>query len=88
MEIKSQPVYYVVFFITKYASLQEAKQKASEEMTAHLVRSNNSMNKESSCFLELFLTTLKNQSVQWQFLHPMKQPTNMLKATRFYYKAW
>jgi uncharacterized protein YciI len=39
MEIKSQPVYYVVFFITKYASLQEAKQKASEEMTAHLVRS-------------------------------------------------
>ena len=39
MEIKSQPVYFVVFFVTKYTSLEEAKQKASEEMNAHIARS-------------------------------------------------
>jgi uncharacterized protein len=39
MEINSQPVYYVVFFETKYTSLQEARQKASAEMNAHLARS-------------------------------------------------
>ena len=39
MEIKDQPVYYVVFFETKYTSLEEARKNASEEMNAHLIRS-------------------------------------------------
>jgi len=39
MEIKNQRVYYVVFFVTKYMSLEEAKRKAPEELAAHVARS-------------------------------------------------
>ncbi len=39
MEIKSQPVYYVVFVVTKYASFEEAKTKAPGAIAAHRKRS-------------------------------------------------
>jgi uncharacterized protein YciI len=39
MEIKTQPVYYVVFCSTKYASFEDAKTNAADDLTAHIKRS-------------------------------------------------
>ncbi len=39
MEIKSQPTYYVVFCVLKYASFEEAKTKAPDVIAAHVRRS-------------------------------------------------
>ena len=39
MEIKNQPVYYVVFFVTKYKTMEEVKHKAPETLAEHIARS-------------------------------------------------
>lgn len=39
-EIRSQPVYYVEFFTTKYKSMEEVKTRAPEALAAHIARSN------------------------------------------------
>jgi uncharacterized protein len=39
MEINNQPVYYVVFCNTKFASFEDAKTNASHDLTAHIKRS-------------------------------------------------
>ena len=39
MEIKSQPVYYVIFCVLKYSSFEEAKTKAPDAIAAHVKRS-------------------------------------------------
>ncbi len=39
VEIKNQPKYYVVYFITKYKTIDEVRAKAPEVITAHLERS-------------------------------------------------
>src|SRR5919199_1855231 len=39
MEIKSQPVYQVVFCVLKYTSFEEAKAKAPDAIAAHVRRS-------------------------------------------------
>lgn len=38
-EEKQQPVYYVVFFVTKYQSLTEAMEKEPELISNHRIRS-------------------------------------------------
>ncbi len=38
-EHKRQPVYYVVFVVTKYKNFEEAKAKAPEQIAAHIARS-------------------------------------------------
>ena len=38
-EHKRQPVYYVVFVVTKYKNFEEARAKAPEQIAAHLARS-------------------------------------------------
>ncbi len=38
-EHKRQPVYYLVFVVTKYKSFEEAKAKAPEQIVAHVARS-------------------------------------------------
>jgi uncharacterized protein YciI len=40
IEIRSQPAYYVLFFTTKFRSIDEIKAKAPEALGAHLSRSN------------------------------------------------
>ncbi len=39
MEIKSQPVYYVVMCTTKFASFDDAKTNAPDDIAAHIKRS-------------------------------------------------
>ena len=39
MQIKNQPVYYVVFCFTKYASFEDAKINAAGDIAAHIKRS-------------------------------------------------
>lgn len=39
MEIKSQPVYHVVFCVLEYATLEEAKTRAPDAIAAHVKRS-------------------------------------------------
>ena len=39
MQIKNQPVYYVVFCFTKYASFEDAKTNAADDIAAHIKRS-------------------------------------------------
>jgi uncharacterized protein YciI len=39
MEIKNQPAYFVVFCNTKYASFEDAKINAAEDIAAHIKRS-------------------------------------------------
>jgi uncharacterized protein len=39
MEIKSQSVYCVVFYVLKYASFEEARTKAPDAIAAHVKRS-------------------------------------------------
>ena len=39
MEIKSQPVYHVVFCVLKYTSFEEAKAEAPDAIAAHVKRS-------------------------------------------------
>ncbi|HYX50160.1 MAG TPA: YciI family protein [Ktedonobacteraceae bacterium] len=39
MEIKTQPVYYVVFCTTKYGSFEDAKMNAPDDIAAHMKRS-------------------------------------------------
>lgn len=39
MEIKSQPVYHVVFCILEYSSFEEARTEAPEAIAAHVKRS-------------------------------------------------
>jgi uncharacterized protein len=39
MQIKNQPVYYVVFCLTKYASFEDAKTNAADDLAAHIKRS-------------------------------------------------
>ena len=39
MEVKTQPVYWVVFCVLKYASFEEAKTKAPDAIAAHVKRS-------------------------------------------------
>ncbi len=38
-ERKKQPVYYLVFVVTKYKNFEEAKAKAPEQIASHLARS-------------------------------------------------
>ncbi len=38
-EHKRQPVYYVVFVVTKFKNFEEARAKAPEQIAAHLARS-------------------------------------------------
>jgi hypothetical protein len=38
MEIKTQPIYYVVFCMTKYASFEDAKTNAAEDIAAQIKR--------------------------------------------------
>ncbi len=40
MEIRSQPGYCVLFFTTKFKSMDEVRAKAPEALAAHLSRSN------------------------------------------------
>ncbi len=40
MEIKSQEVYYAAIFVTKFKSIEEVREKASEAVAAHVLRSN------------------------------------------------
>lgn len=40
MQIRSQPGYYVIFFTTKFNSMDEIKEKAPKALEDHLSRSN------------------------------------------------
>lgn len=40
VEIRSQPIYYVALFTTKYKSMEEVKSMAPETIAAHIARSN------------------------------------------------
>jgi uncharacterized protein YciI len=39
MQMKNQPVYYVVFCFTKYASFEDAQTNAANDIAAHIKRS-------------------------------------------------
>ena len=39
MEIKNQPAYYVVICFTKYASFEDAKTNAADDIATHIQRS-------------------------------------------------
>ena len=39
MEIKNQPAYYVVICFTKYASFEDAKTNAADDIATHIKRS-------------------------------------------------
>lgn len=57
MEIKSQPIYYVVFVVTKYTSFEEAKTQAPDAIAAHRKRSQELHEKGTLLLSGAFLDT-------------------------------
>jgi len=87
MQIKNQPVYYVVFCFTKYASFEDAKTNAADDIAAHIKRSQELHEKDMLLMSGAFIERTNEPLTTMAVLASREDAEEYIKGDPFVFKG-